>query len=330
MADLDRWIEGLNRPDVAEALARQREHRKGTWVARGLMVPALQFGIGTLSIPLGFLYFGLLETGVALLIVPGLIFLGLASVVDRSLQNPAKQASQPLFLTSAGFLLVPLLGVVATLHIAIALYPFNDAYAFPFLSGAAVMAIGVGSQWGFLQPLWRLIAGLMAPVGGFVVLWCALGQASVLFAGAFLDDVDQNSLRMHMQWAVIAALLVLAGLMLLERRWSRAWTLRDGTAFFLLVAACVGAGGDFGWLPWCQLLVPAGVFALARLWRGQALQVLAVIAFIAILIAAYRQAEVSFVIKAGLFALLAIGLAAGAVVVGRRVALQQQQGADGS
>ena len=93
MADLDRWIEGLNRPDVAEALARQREHRKGTWVARGLMVPALQFGIGTLAIPLGFLYFGLLETGVALLIVPGLIFLGLASVVDRSLQNPAKQAS---------------------------------------------------------------------------------------------------------------------------------------------------------------------------------------------------------------------------------------------
>ncbi len=74
MADLDRWIEGLNRPDVAEALARQREHRKGTWVARGLMVPALQFGIGTLSIPLGFLYFGLLETGVALLIVPGLVF----------------------------------------------------------------------------------------------------------------------------------------------------------------------------------------------------------------------------------------------------------------
>ena len=183
MADLDRWIEGLNRPDLAEALARQREHRKGTWVARGLMVPALQFGIGTLAIPLGFLYFGLLETGVALLIVPGLIFLGLASVVDRSLQNPAKQASLPLFLTSAGFLLVPLLGVVATLHIAIALYPFNDAYAFPFLSGAAVMAIGVGSQWGFLQPLWRLIAGLMAPVGGFVVLWCALGQASVLFAG---------------------------------------------------------------------------------------------------------------------------------------------------
>ena len=65
-------------------------------------------------------------------------------------------------------------------------------------------------------------------------------------------------------------------------------------------------------------------------WRGQALQVLAVIAVIAILIAAYRQAEVSFVIKAGLFALLAIGLAVGAVVVGRRVALQQQQGADGS
>ena len=27
MADLDRWIEGLNRPDLAEALARQREHR---------------------------------------------------------------------------------------------------------------------------------------------------------------------------------------------------------------------------------------------------------------------------------------------------------------
>ncbi|MEC7140123.1 MAG: hypothetical protein VXX01_02200, partial [Pseudomonadota bacterium] len=322
---------GLNRPDVAEALARQREHRKGTWVARGLMVPALLFGLSTLSIPLGFLYFGLLETGVALLIVPGLIFLGLASVVDRNLQNPAKHASQPLFLTSAGFLLVPLLGVVATLHIAIALYPVNDAYAFPFLSGAAVLAIGVGSQWGFLQPLWRLIAGLMAPVGGFVVLWCALGQASVMFAGGSFDYVDQNTLRMHMQWVLIAALPVLAGLMLLERRWPRAWTLRDGTAVFLLVAACVGAGGGFGWLPWCQLLVPAGVFVLARLWRGQALQVLALIAFIAVLIAAYRQAEVSFVIKAGLFALLAIGLAVGAAVVGRRVAIEkQQQGADGS
>ena len=37
MAELDRWIEGLDRPDVADALARQREHRKGTWVARGLM-----------------------------------------------------------------------------------------------------------------------------------------------------------------------------------------------------------------------------------------------------------------------------------------------------
>jgi hypothetical protein len=329
MAELDRWIEGLDRPDVADALARQREHRKGTWVARGLMVPALLFGLSTLSIPLGFLYFGLLETGVALLIVPGLIFFGLAYLVDRSLQNPVRQASQPLFLTSAGFLLVPLLGVVATLHIVIALYPFNDAYAFPFLSGAAVMAIGVGSQWGFMQPLWRLIAGLMAPVGGFVVLWCALGQASVLFAGVSFDYVDQNSLRIQMQWAVIAALLVLTGLMLLERRWPRAWTLRDGTAFFLLAAACVGAGGGFGWLSWCQLLVPAGVFVLARLWRGQALQVLAIIAFIAILIAAYRQAEVSFVIKAGLFSLLAIGLAGGAVVVGRRVPVSQQ-GADGS
>ena len=125
------------------------------------------------------------------------------------------------------------------------------------------------------------------------------------------------------------ALLVLAGLMLLERRWSRAWTLRDGTAFFLLVAACVGAGGCFGWLPWCQLLVPVGVFVLARLWRGQALQVLAIIAFIAVLIAAYRQAEVSFVIKAGLFAILAIGLAVSAAVVGRRVAVSQQ-GAGGS
>ena len=31
MAELDRWIEGLDRPDVADALARQREHRKGTW-----------------------------------------------------------------------------------------------------------------------------------------------------------------------------------------------------------------------------------------------------------------------------------------------------------
>ena len=329
MAELDRWIEGLDRPDVADALARQREHRKGTWVARGLMVPALLFGLSTLSIPLGFLYFGLLETGVALLIVPGLIFLGLAYLVDRSLQNPVRQASQPLFLTSAGFLLVPLLGVVATLHIAIALYPFNDAYAFPFLSGAAVMAIGVGSQWGFMQPLWRLIAGLMAPVGGFVVLWYALGQASTLFTYGDLDYVDQTELRMHMQWVVIAALPVLAGLMLLERRWSRAWTLRDGTAFFLLIAACIGAGGGGGWLPWCQLLVPAGVFVLARLWRGQALQVLAIIAFIAILIAAYRQADVSFVIKAGLFALLAVGLAGGAVVVGRSAA-GSQQGNDGS
>lgn len=326
MADLDVWIAELDRPNVVDALARQREHRKGTWVARGLFVPAMLFVISTLAIPLTFLYLGLFETSVVLLIVPGLIFLVLASSADRLLQNPAKQESQPLFLTSAGFLLVPLLGMVSTLHIAVALYPFNDSYAFPLLSGAALIGIGVGSQFGFLQPLWRLIAGVMAPVGGFVVLWCALAQASMLFADADVGYVDLFTLdlHVHLQWAVIAALLVLVGLMLLERRWSRAWTLRDGTAFFLLVAACVGVGG-MGWLPWCQLLVPAGVYVLARLWRGKALQVLAIIAFITILIAAYRQAEVSFVIKAGLFALLAVGLAGGAMFVGRRVAGSQRE-----
>ena len=260
MADLDGWIAELDRPNVVDALARQREHRKGTWVARGLFVPAMLFVISTLAIPLTFLYLGLFETSVVLLIVPGLIFLVLASSADRLLQNPAKQESQPLFLTSAGFLLVPLLGMVSTLHIAVALYPFNDSYAFPLLSGAALIGIGVGSQFGFLQPLWRLIAGVMAPVGGFVVLWCALAQASMLFADADVGYVDLFTLdlHVHLQWAVIAALLVLVGLMLLERRWSRAWTLRDGTAFFLLVAACVGDALGLRRLPTLQSDAPGG------------------------------------------------------------------------